>query len=101
MAAARTAARQAPWAGPGAAAAVTAAALSALLLTAEPALASNTAAQISLDSLPPNSISVQIQDLPYVLYFSSVCEVRPITNPSLFARFAVWWGACSRERTPR
>jgi hypothetical protein len=57
-------ARQAQaWAG-----ATATAALSTLLLTGEPALASPTAAQISLNSLPPSSISVQIQDLPYVLF---------------------------------
>jgi hypothetical protein len=42
-------------------------ALSALLSMTEPALASSkTAAQISLNSLPPSTISVQIGDLPVV-----------------------------------
>ena len=40
--------------------------LSVILSTAEPALASNTAAQISLDTLPPTTVSVQIGDLPVV-----------------------------------
>ena len=50
-------------------AAATAAAigLSVILSTAEPALAtSSTAAQISLDTLPPSTISLQIGDLPVV-----------------------------------
>jgi hypothetical protein len=49
------------------AAAAATAALSLLLTTAEPALASSKdAAQISLNSLPPTTVSVQIQDLPVV-----------------------------------
>jgi hypothetical protein len=48
-------------------AAAAAVAISVLLSTTEPAMAtSKTAAQISLDSLPPATISVQIQDLPVV-----------------------------------
>lgn len=51
---------------PGSAAAAAAFGLSALLLSSDPAFASSTAAQITLNSLPPTSISVQIQDLPVV-----------------------------------
>jgi hypothetical protein len=41
--------------------------LAVLLSTAEPALASSrTAGQISLDSLPPTTISIQIKDLPVI-----------------------------------
>jgi len=42
------------------------AALSLLLSTAEPAIASDTAAQITLNRLPPTSIDVEIKDLPVV-----------------------------------
>jgi hypothetical protein len=51
---------------PGAAAAASVALSTMLLLSGEPAFASSTAAQISLNNLPPTSISVQIQDLPVV-----------------------------------
>lgn len=51
---------------PKVAAAAATAALS-LLLATEPAMAnSNAAAQISLNALPPTTVSVQIQDLPVV-----------------------------------
>lgn len=42
------------------------AALSVLLATNAPAFAGSTAAQISLNSLPPNSVSIQVGDLPVV-----------------------------------
>lgn len=48
------------------AAAIATAALTAILTTTAPALASPTAAQISVDSIPPTTISVQIGDLPVV-----------------------------------
>ncbi|KAL3931222.1 MAG: hypothetical protein SGARI_004264, partial [Bacillariaceae sp.] len=48
------------------AAAMATAALSVILATTTPALASPTAAQISVDSVPPTTISVQIGDLPVV-----------------------------------
>ncbi|KAG7374815.1 hypothetical protein IV203_013910 [Nitzschia inconspicua] len=51
---------------PAATAAIATAALTAILATTAPALASPTAAQISVDSIPPTTISVQIGDLPVV-----------------------------------
>lgn len=49
-----------------AATAIATAALTAVLATTTPALASPTAAQISVDSIPPTTISVQIGDLPVI-----------------------------------
>lgn len=51
---------------PKVASTVAAAALSVVLSTTTPALASSTAAQVTLNSLPPSSISVQIGDLPVI-----------------------------------
>jgi hypothetical protein len=42
------------------------AALAVLLSAAAPALASTTAAQVSLNQIPPTSISVEVGDLPFV-----------------------------------
>lgn len=74
---------------PAAAAAAAAAtvALSTLLLGGQPVWAASTAAQISLNNLPPTSISVQIRDLPVVgnLLSGTYTKVADgsIKNPSI------------------
>jgi hypothetical protein len=62
------------------------AALAILLVSSPPALASPTAAQISLDSVPPTTISVQIGDLPVVgsLLSGTYTKVdSPVDKPSV------------------
>ncbi|CAB9497538.1 expressed unknown protein [Seminavis robusta] len=62
-------------------------ALSVLLTTAEPAMASSKlAAQIQLNSIPPTSVQVNIQDLPLVgdLLSGTYTKVNaPVANPSI------------------
>lgn len=65
------------------------AALVILLTATAPALASPTAAQISLDSIPPTTISVQIGDLPIVgsLLSGTYTKVdTPVDKPSITIR---------------
>jgi hypothetical protein len=61
------------------------AALTIILTTTAPALASPTAAQISVDSIPPTTISVQIGDLPVVgsLLSGTYTKVDSATSSSL------------------
>jgi hypothetical protein len=64
----------------------TATALAILLSSSTPALASPMAAQISLDSVPPTTISVQIGDLPVIgsLLSGTYAKVdTPVDKPSV------------------
>jgi len=71
---------------PAVAAVAATAALCAMLSTAEPALASSTAAQVTLNSIPPTSIQVNIKDLPLVGEILSGTYTKvdtPVKNPSV------------------
>lgn len=65
------------------------AALSAVILSSQPAAAtSSTAAQVSLESIPPTSISVQIKDLPVIGklasgQYSKIPDSVEVSKPSI------------------
>ena len=71
---------------PAMATAMATAALSVLLAGNEPAFASNLAAQIELNSIPPTSVQVNIKDLPLVGEILSGTYMKvssPVDNPSV------------------
>jgi len=59
----------------------------AFLLSAEPAHASDSAAQVSLNSIPPNSVSIQVKELPVIgnLVSGTYTKVAPddVNSPSI------------------